>query len=235
MLAGAFLCAGAQVSSPGRAAESNFWAGVKAGPQFFNDKDVRDLDAIATHFSNPANGRIIDFRSKSWEFSLGLQLGWRLSETVSAYLVYERQPYILEADDPPLDPSVALPTDTVRLDASANFWGGGFDFQLFSGYSQSFRLGVAGGIVDMKGKDQDIAGRTNFTLEGDGVFVDVYFFLDNEFSDEITITPFVTYRLARTSDAVARDALDPIEPDRTDFEVDYTSFIVGVGVRLRPF
>jgi hypothetical protein len=235
MWSSAFIWACAIVTEPALAAESNVWFGVKAGPQFFQDKDVRDLDAVATHFSNPSDNRVIDFNSKAWEFVLGLQVGLNLSEKASVYLAYERQPYILEAPSPPVPPVGTLPTDTVRLAASANFWGAGFDFQLFSGYSQSVRLGVAGGILKMKGEDQDIQSLTNFTMEGDGIFVDTYLFLDHEFTDEIAITPFAAYRSARTSDAVARDATSPPEAERRDFEVDYSGFILGVGLRLRPF
>lgn len=231
-----WMLAAAIVMAPSVAhAEFQMWLNARFGAQFFSHSRFVQLEELSEVMSETSESRRVEFEDKIWEIPLGVRLGFQGNDRIQAYLVYERQPFVLQQEPPSLDDLLNNPRETDRLDASANLWGVGLDVKAFDGLGQSLRLGVSGGYLDMKGRDKDLAGIRNFEIEGTGYFFDVYLMSDHEFTDEIRLLPFVAVRLAKTTETTVKDTRLPEALDIPPYDIDYASVIVGISARFRLY
>ena len=217
------------------APDTSWWVSLRGGAHFFTDGDHDDVERLSFALSNPRNDRPIEFDEKSWELPFGFRLGRQFSSSFSAFGLYERMPYVLDADRANLDATdITDPrTDTVRLRAPANLFGGGVDLALFSGtYGGVIRVGGVGGYLKMSGHDEDFIGFANYRLEADGWFVGVYGSVEYEFSDDLTFYPFAELRFTKLGDArIKTSDPDPIP----EFDIDYNGLTIGIEIRLRAW
>ena len=234
------LCAAAvgwTNSAVALAPDTKLWVSLRGGAHFFIDNDQSDLEALASELSDPRDDVDIVFESKVWEMPFGARLGFAPTPQMSVFFLYERVPYLLDAPlaEPDLTDFSNPRSDSIRFEAPANYFGGGVDFALFSGYSRGMRMGFAGGVIDMEGDDEDLVGRRNFLVDGKGYFFDAYASLEWEFNGEISFYPFLQYRFAKVPDPYATDLRLPIDDYSEDFEIDYSGLELGIEVRIRAF
>jgi len=224
------------------AEQTAIWASARTGLLFYNETDPDPLEQLASELSaqanDPTSTRRIEFEDKGWEIPLQLKLGLRLNSLINVYGLYERLPYVINstAENSAL---AEHPGDTVRLDMPSNVWGLGADFRLGTeGYGNSMLLGFAAGRFFVEGDDQDANGFANYTIDGKGLFWEVSFAAEFDFTDEISFYPFVAFQSASTTDVDATyvkptNILSP--PVTPEFEVDYTGLTFGIEVRFRLY
>jgi hypothetical protein len=214
---------------------TRWWISVRGGAHFFTDGDHDDLERLSFVLSNPRNDFPIEFEEKGWELPFGVRLGRQFGPAFSAFALYERMPYLLDAERAILDGSdITDPRpDTVRLRAPANLIGGGVDLALFSGtYGGAIRVGGVGGYLKMDGHDEDYLGYANYRIEADGFFLGLYGSVEYEFSDDLTFYPFAELRFTKLGDPRVRtNDPDPVP----DFDVDYNGLTLGIELRLRAW
>ena len=226
------------LAPPATAEETRIWIGVRSGVIFYNDTDPQPLEDLATFLSDPEAGRAVDFEDKPWEIPIGLRVGARLNKSINLFALFERQPYLLEQSDlpPRVSGGLAFSSESTRMEAPSNLFGGGIDFRLGSeGKGQSVLLGVSLGTFSIEGKDQDANGFQNLAIDGSGSFYEATIAVEYEFNEELSIYPFGAYRYMKTSSTSARDVRNPVETDIPEFEIDFTGFTVGVEIRFRIY
>ncbi|HEX9640009.1 MAG TPA: hypothetical protein VGB13_01705 [Candidatus Krumholzibacteria bacterium] len=217
--------------------ETQIWVSLRGSLHVFSGRDLGDLEALAFEYSNPYQDRPIDFGSKPWEITFGVRLGFVLNPAWSIQFVYEREPYLLDADAAQLqirdltDPR----SDTIRLEAGANLLGFGLDYALLSGYSNTIRVGVVSGLLTMAGNDQDVTGSQNFKLSGESYFADLYIGIDYEFNDELSFHPYAQYRYGRVKDPAVLDVRFPLETFDDSFSFDYSGYQLGIELRVKAY
>lgn len=229
------LAAGLVLTPSIASAGFQMWLNARFGAQFFTHSRFPELERLSEVMSGTPDSRRIEFEDKIWEIPLGVRLAFQGNDRFQAYLVYERQPFVLQQEPPTIEDLLNQTRDTDRLEAGANLWGVGLDFQALEGFGQSLRLGVSGGYLDMKGRDKDLAGIRNYEVEGTGYFVDVYLMADHEFTDEIHLLPFVAFRFAKATDTQTIDTRSPEALDVPPYEIDYSSVTLGISARFRLY
>lgn len=217
--------------------ETQIWVAIRGSMHIFSDNDLSDLEALAFEYSNPLQDRPIDFQDKPWEVTFGARLGFVLNPAWSIQFVYERHPYLLDADGATLQiGDLTNPrSDTIRFEAGANLFGFGLDYGLYSGYSNTIRVGLVGGLLTMEGNDQDIVGIQNFQFSGESFFADLYVGVDYEFNDELSFHPYAQYRFGRVTDATVFDVRSPLDSYDDSFTVDYSGYQLGIEVRVKAY
>jgi hypothetical protein len=236
-LLGLLLGSEALVPSPVCAQQgpgTKLWFGFRAGGGFFANTDPDQLEGLSTALSAPIPGQQVEFDPKSWEVPFGVRLGLEFNEFVRVYGMFERIPYLLERD-PSDTGALQPPTESIRLEASANVFGGGLDVVLAdAAYGQSLIFGIAGGYLEMEGRDQDVLFARNFIMEGTGSYFELWLGAEYEFNDEVTFLPYISVRVAKATDTSYRlsrllDGQTVPEP----FEVDYTGITIGLEGRFQ--
>lgn len=221
-------------ASADESSQTKVWLGVRAGAGFFSNSDPDQLESLSTALSDPVAGQRTEFDQKGWEVPFGVRLGVEFRDWIRAYGMYERIPYVL-LRDPSDTGGLTPPTESVRLEAPANVFGGGLDFVLAdAAYGQSLIFGISGGYLQMNGRDQDVLYTRNYVIEGTGSYFEVMLAGEYEFNDEVTFLPYIAVRVAKATDTSYR--LSRILDNQTTpdpFEVDYSGITVGLEGRFQ--
>jgi hypothetical protein len=214
---------------------TKFWLGVRAGGAFFANKDPNDLEDLSTALSAPTPGQRTEFRDKGWEVPFGARLGLEFQDKLRVYALYERLPYLLERDTSSPVTLTNPTTESIRLDAPANIFGGGFDLELTDAvYGQSLVVGFAAGHLSMEGRDQDVTYQSNYVIDGTGRYLEVSLAAEYEFNSEVKFLPFIALRLAKATTTryqLARRLTGQTTPG--EFEIDYTGITIGLEGRFQ--
>ena len=223
------------------------WVEMRGGMGFFNDIDPDPVERLATQLSadrQTAGGffRKVEFVDKNWEIPFDVRVGMKLSDTLNAWVFYERLPYLLESQALDGDTSELVGRiDTVTLNIPGNVFGAGFDFRLGSeGYGNSILVGFGAGQISVRGDDEDFLGFNNYEISGSSVFWEVQAMAEFEFTTEMSFLPFVSFRSATVTNpdvAITPRGIAGVDndPDYDDFEIDYTGVTVGLAVRFRIY